>query len=207
MTKNRAIKKAIRASMEMHNTSYATAYQMLANSNLVGANTASQELPPSMIWNPKIVGQTLLICSQEEARTLYSAVAAMANNAPDEFEWCGIDLQRTMFENRSVAHKDHLSLSLYEAWKLSVALELEVSKRQQGEQGKRLLVVIERGDFLAEVLTDEENCDEQMFEMIMPNLNKVIKEGSEVNVHVLMRVKEENVESWKNAGFSHVLTP
>ena len=200
MTKNRAIKQAIRAYMEMHKTSYATAYQMLAN-------PGSQELSPSIIWNPKTFGQTLLVCSQEEARTLYSTVDAMVQEAPEEFEWFGIDLQLSMFESRSAAYKDHLSRSLYEAWKLSVDLEREVTKRQQGEPGKRLLVMIERGDFLAEVLTDEENRDEQMFEMIMPNLRKVIEEGRKVNVHVLMRVKEENVESWKNVGFTHVLTP
>lgn len=207
MTKNRAIKQAIRAYMETHNISYATARQILANLDVAGVINPSKELTPSLTWNPKSVGPTLLVCSQEEARTLYSTVAAEVQETPDEVEWLGIDLQLSMFENRSASYKEHLSRSLYEAWKLSVALEREVTNRQHGEHGKQLLVIIERGDFLAEVLTDKENRDEQMFEMIMPNLSRVINEGSQVNVHVLMRVKEENVEPWKNAGFSHILTP
>lgn len=156
-------------------------------------------------WSPEEGEQALLVADQDEATAFYLTVVETAANNPEQIEWFGFDLQNTMFGGKSEAHASRLALNLHEAWDLSLALEQEVIERQQGKEGKLIIVLIERGDFLADVLADEENREDLLFSSILPNLNKVVSEGADVNIYVLMRVQPENVEEWRTAAFTQTV--
>ena len=171
----------------------------------------TQEIPeentdiPVITWNPTEGEPTLLVASPREAKALYSAIIETANEKSEEMEWVGIDLQKTMFEDNAEAHQKPLALNLQEVWDLSVALETEITERQEGKEGKRILVLIEGGDVLAGILMYEENRDDPKFKTVQPNLNKIITEGAAVNINVLMRVEEDTVDAWKAEGFTQTL--